>query len=110
MEWEDLKMKLYKEIPCPPIKFDFIEEFDRSENGKEYYEKYPYGRKDILICQMMGVANVFVHTDRYAEVQYWTGVCGDTEITTALEKEAHKEYDKREEFVNKQKEFFKTIE
>ena len=109
MEWEDLKMKLYKEIPCPEIKFDFVTEVDRSENGKEYYEKYLYRRKDILICQMMGVANVFVYTDRYAEVQYWTGVCGDTELTKALEAEAHKEYDKRKDFVNKQKEFFESI-
>lgn len=102
-------MKIFKEIIIESVKFDFVTEVDRSENGKKYYEEYPYHRKDILICQMMGVANVFVHTDRYAEVQYFTGVSGDAELTKALEAEAHKEYDKRKDFINKQIEFFESI-
>lgn len=105
-------MKIFKEteITNPEeLRFTSVQEVDRTEQGLEYFRKHVFGRRDVLICQVRNIANVYVEPDGSVSVQFWHDIHGDKEVKEFLEQQAVKEYRERTSFVQKQLDFFKQV-
>ena len=105
-------MKIFKEtkITNPEeLLFTSVQEVDRTEQGLEYFRKNVFGRRDVLICQVHNIANVFVEPDGSISVQFWHGIHGDKDVEEFLRYQAIEEYQNRAAFIEKQIKFFQQV-
>jgi phage major head subunit gpT-like protein len=112
-EWKGRnKMKIFKKIEITnpeELRFTSVQEIDRTERGLEYFRKNAFARRDVLLCQVYDVANVFVEPDGSVDVQFWYGIDGDKEVKEFLIYQAKEEYKNRKYFIEKQIKFFDQV-
>lgn len=105
-------MKIFKKIEITnpeELRFTSVQEIDRTERGLEYFRKNVFARRDVLICRVYGIANVFVEPDGSVDVQFWSGLEGDKEVKEFLICQAKEEYKNRKYFIEKQIKFFEQV-
>ena len=105
-------MKIFKktEITNPgELRFTSVQEIDRTERGLEYFRKDAFARRDVLLCRVYGIANVFVELDGSVDVQFWYDIDGDKEVEEFLIYQAKEEYKNRKYFIEKQIKFFEQV-
>lgn len=103
-------IKKFEIIETPIGKDGRLNLTDRRDK-RDYYEKYPGGRRDIAMIQFDGICNCFYFVDGYIQIDTWGGIEMDIESRDEIKAIALKRFETElpENYVRSHYEFFKTL-